>query len=167
MDKFSIDIEIVEINEMPVPVSEEESDTSTETKDYATLSKALPGYHLFIKAHLDSEEIELVVDTGASKTVLDPSLSKKHIELSKNDDSIQSMSVNAELEIGFGFIKSFRLGEIEHKDMPVGFTSLEAVNQMYETIIGKRIWGLLGSDFLMEHGAVIDYGAKSITLTKP
>lgn len=162
MQRFIVDLEIVEINEMPVMQEVEKLD---ETEDIPAIDNNLPGYHLFVKAYLGEQEIELVVDTGASKSVFDPTLLQDHIELDEKNDAIQSMSVNSELEIGFGHIRSFRIGEIEKKNLSVGFTSLAAVNQMYETVIGKKIWGLLGSDFMMAHNAIIDYEKSQMSLT--
>lgn len=159
MERFEVDLEIVKIQETYVEdVSVEEEQNNIEEEENA-------GYHLFVKAYLDGEkEISLVVDTGASKSVFDPELLAEYTET--QEQKVQSMSVNAELEMGVGCIRSFTLGDIEKKDMLVGLTSLEAINTMYETMFGRKIWGLLGSDFLMEHKAIINYETGTMSLSQ-
>ncbi len=41
---------------------------------------------------------------------------------------------------------------------------LQYVNSLYDKHLQRRVAGLLGSDFLVRHEAVIDYGNKELTL---
>jgi len=62
---------------------------------------------------------------------------------------------------------SFKLGKLKLKDFPVVLIDLEAINNLYRKVTGKEVHGLLGSDFLLEMNAVIDYSKASLILKKP
>ena len=65
-----------------------------------------------------------------------------------------------------GKIKQFAIGKFTTDINRAVFISLEQINTLYETMIGCKIIGILGSDFLKKYKAVIDFGAGKLTLKK-
>lgn len=148
MTQYCVDIEIVEIVE---PENYEVEDENSQK-----------GYHLFIQIKLDDKPVELLIDTGASRSVFDPSLIGDHIAELTEQPITKSTSLNSEVEMSVGRINCINIGDFTLDDYVVGFTSLQHVNDLYEVIIQKEIVGLLGSDFLVQHNAVVNYADKKL-----
>ncbi len=78
---------------------------------------------------------------------------------------IQSTGINAgELKSSIGNIEKFKLGELKRKNWKVVLIDLSHVNETYKRFSDKRVSGLIGSDFLLRHKAVIDYKKKELVL---
>lgn len=116
-------------------------------------------FHLLVEASIDGLPLNLVIDTGASRTVFDHKVLEDQIKTYEADpDQIQSAGIMADpIESRIGYAKSFRLGKLELKDFKVVLIDLNAINNLYLKVAGTNIHGLLGSDFLLEMNAVIDY----------
>ena len=120
------------------------------------------GFHLLIKIFINGKVANVIVDTGASKTVFD----KKAIErfVQHRDFDLQE-----ELSTGLGTstmmsqstsIKKIKIGEVEIKNYKTILLDLSHVNNSYAQIGLKSIDGVLGSDILLKYNAVIDYEKK-------
>jgi predicted aspartyl protease len=117
-------------------------------------------FHILINAKLNGLTVNLLIDTGASRTVFDKSLLGKKMKLDKKtvDGEIQSAGIMAgRIETLSAVAKSFKLGRLKLKHYPVVLIDLESINNLYTKVAGKHIHGLLGSDFLLEMNAVINY----------
>jgi hypothetical protein len=124
-------------------------------------------FHLLIEVKINGLPVNLIIDTGASRTVFDKSLSGKKVRLKKQHDlkEIQSAGISAEnIESQLAIVKSFKLGKLKLRDFPVVLIDLDSINKLYSKVTGKQIHGLLGSDFLLEMNAVIDYGKAFLVL---
>jgi hypothetical protein len=125
-------------------------------------------FHLLAEAFINDIKLNLVIDTGASKTVFD----RKILEstLSYNDNmihEIQSAGIMADnIDSKMATADIFRIGDLEIHDFPVIMIDLEAINRLYLNATGMTIHGLLGSDFLLNHKADIDYGRLVMVLKK-
>ena len=117
------------------------------------------GFHLMVNGEINGNSIRLLVDTGASKSVFD----KNRISEILGNEDFESME---QLSTGLGTntmqsemadIDSFSIGKVVIKDSPVVILDLSHVNESYEMIGDKGIDGVLGSDFLEYHNAVIYY----------
>ncbi len=151
------------------------------------------GYHLMVKAKFNKKiEGTLIIDTGASKSIFDKTfsdtfarpLSKKDFlsqfpEMSVKDklsdemmekfevdeDGILTMGVDSKsLETNFAIIDKFKIGKLQLENYSIVQLDLSNVNSVFEMMSGMRICGLLGSDFLNEYKAKIDYEKKLLTL---
>lgn len=123
------------------------------------------GYHLFIKMKVDNHVVRFLIDTGASKTVLDKSFVKEnlpHIIRSNNASStgLGSRAIKSEAIVA----QNILIGERMIKNLLCAVVDLRHVNAAYETINAKPIHGVLGSDVLKKYSAVLDYGTKRLTL---
>lgn len=156
------------------------------------------GTHLFIACTLNNNRVgELIIDTGASKTVFDTALLSEEIEeLSVNEflnhfpenshkilfaeidedelpegispDGIVSSGVNAPIEMKFGKLDRLKLGNrFEINDYWVSLTNLSSVKDIYVHFGKFTILGLLGGDILAEYNATINYKRKLLMLDLP
>ena len=125
------------------------------------------GLHLWLKAEINDVPVRLVVDTGASRTVLDSSFV----------DSLDRTRVMANVEPAFGvqgeeIENKLAYGlqlDIEGFEIPMPSTvvmDLSRVNQIYELHLGQGVQGILGADIMLMFAAVIDFKNQSISFTK-
>jgi predicted aspartyl protease len=125
------------------------------------------GCHLLIKVKLNKKVSTLVLDTGASQTVLDYHVTSK---ISKNKakqlDNASSTGVGGEqLTSHLIQVEQFKIGDIIIKDMPFVLLDLQHVNAQYEKIGKQHVQGVLGSDILNEFDAVIDFKKSELVLS--
>jgi len=122
-------------------------------------------YHLFVSGIVNNQKFDLLIDTGASHTIFDSTLIPEMPvgDMTKHD--IQSAGIQAgELKSSIGFIEIFELGDLKRIGWTVILIDLTHVNELYGKFTDKRVAGLIGSDFLLKHMAVIDYKKKELLL---
>lgn len=124
------------------------------------------GYHLFITARINGKLVNLLVDTGASKTVFDlnrierfadKGLIKDHAQLSTGLGTNSMKSHQLE-------IKKIKLGACVLLNYDCFLLDLSHVNASYHQLRQKPIDGVLGSDLLVKLKAKIDYSNSKLTL---
>lgn len=122
-------------------------------------------YHILIEGNFeDGTPSCWIIDTGASKTVLDKNLSS-HYELIDSDDmeDYQSAGINqGMMETTVGKLTYLRFGDLKITGQKVALIDLNHVNDIYGKYTSYRIAGLLGGDILMQHQCKIDYANKII-----
>jgi hypothetical protein len=126
-------------------------------------------FHLLIEVKINGFPVNVIIDTGASRTVFDKSLPGVKLKQKdrKDKDEIHSAGIMAgNIDSQSAVVKSFKLGKLKLKKYKVVLIDLENINQLYLKVTGKQIHGLLGSDFLLEMNAVIDY-SKAFMILKP
>ncbi|MGD0710425.1 MAG: aspartyl protease family protein [Bacteroidales bacterium] len=127
------------------------------------------GYHLFIDAELDSNPVNLLIDTGASKTVLDITRIKKILKKKRvsfgdfnklstglGTNTMKSHSVN---------VSEFSIAALKLTNYTAILLDMAHVNKSYKLMRLKPIDGVIGSDLLMKYKAVIDYNKLILKLT--
>lgn len=122
-------------------------------------------FHILIEGHFDDEiPLYWIIDTGASKTVLDVNLNSFYeIIESDNIDDYQSAGINqGMMETMVGKMYQMHFGELKINDQKVALIDLSHVNDIYCKYTSIRIAGLLGGDILMQFKCVIDYDRKII-----
>ncbi len=123
-------------------------------------------YHLMIEGAFNEElKGNLIIDTGASKTVFDSSFVSAFVtdieELEENDSSgINATITNART----GIIPHIAFSTLKLEHYECLLLDLSHVNQVYQKYTDRQIAGLVGSDFLLKYKAVIDYEQKTLTL---
>jgi Aspartyl protease len=125
------------------------------------------GYHLFAKAKVNGKIANLLVDTGASKTVFDSNRIEKFA-------ASNQMVVNDHLSTGLGTssmqshticLNKFQLGELIIQKLEVFLLDLSHVNLTYQKLKYKPLDGVIGGDILMQYNAIINYQSKAIKLS--
>ena len=121
-------------------------------------------YHPLIKAEFTGlEEYWWVIDTGASKSVFDSSLTD-HFQANE-DESVMATGLGKEVvETNSGTIPELKLGGLSFGPLKVALVDFEHINNEYAKFSDKKIAGLIGCDFLYSRKAVLDFEQAKITL---
>lgn len=114
-------------------------------------------YHLIVQVEIDGIRGDMIIDTGASVTVIDNTLfPDKPAE--ENEYHIQSGSVTGHIEeVRLVRAKKFCIGGKKIRNLPLAEIDLNYVNNLYNHHLKRKITGLLGCDFFVKYRAVIDY----------
>jgi hypothetical protein len=143
MDEFVIPVEVIELEE--------------------------ENYHLLVKSELPDGSVgNWVIDTGASRSVFDSSLSGfYHKAKSGQDDELFSVGLDDNpFEVETGEIISVRFGDFIVRKFNVALLGFDHINKQYEKYCSEKICGLIGGDFLWKYKALIDYKKKEMRLFK-
>ena|SRR6218665_1148426 len=137
------------------------------TIPFKVLSLDGEGYHLMIKIYINKKVANVIIDTGASKTVLDKTRIANYVKEKNFDvhDKLSSGLGTNTMESQLTTLKSLRIGDIEIPDYQTVLLDLSHVNNSYEQIGLKQVEGVLGSDILLKYKAVIDYPKQELRLT--
>lgn len=126
------------------------------------------GFHLIIQGKINKKKSNLIVDTGASKSVFNKKLSGKIKEdnINQNIHNLHTtISFSDEIPSMNGIIKEFQIGTLHKYNLEVTFIDIDYINRFYKITVGKKIDGLIGNDLLVTYQAKINYADKSLTLT--
>ncbi|PKP09089.1 MAG: hypothetical protein CVU09_12945 [Bacteroidetes bacterium HGW-Bacteroidetes-4] len=125
-------------------------------------------FHIMIEARFKRTKGNLIIDTGASKTVLDYTFGKKIASSVKKIKEQNSSGINAMItDSHLAIIPSLVVGRLKIENYSCVLLDLSHVNALYQKYCDKSIAGLIGSDFLVLYQAIIDYEKKSMKLTLP
>ena len=125
-------------------------------------------YHIVIKGIINNIDTNILIDTGASKSVFNRSLQEAIIlnETEHKENSLHSAAVNSEIiDTVNGIIKELKIGSLVLKDYKTVFIDLSHINKLYKEHVDIQIDGLIGSDFLVQYNAIIDYPNKTMKLS--
>ncbi len=133
---------------------------------FKVLSIGDDGFHLMIKLVLNKKSANVIIDTGASKTVFDKKQILKYGANKKFDqlDSLSSGLGTNTMKSHFTILKKMKIGSLEIEDFKIVLLDLSHVNKSYKEVGLPQIDGVLGSDLLLKYNAVIDYGQKKLKL---
>jgi predicted aspartyl protease len=124
------------------------------------------GFHLFINLKVNGVKCRFLIDTGASKSVLDKKyfedkIGKKSLKTVKQETTGLHSSVS---ESHFGKIKEIELGQHLIKNYETAVIDLSHVNTVYKQAKKPKIIGILGSDLMLKYKMIVDYGQLKIYL---
>ena len=130
------------------------------------LNIADEGFHLMIKMSINGKSANVIVDTGASKTVFDKTAIEKFVKHKKfdNHDQLSSGLGTNTMVSQSTVIKKIKIGEVVIENYTTVLLDLSHVNNSYSQIGLKPVDGVLGSDILLQYNAVIDYEKKILKL---
>ena len=124
-------------------------------------------YHPLVTGFIGDNQVNLILDTGASRTVLSSHLTESFGKVECHNEEAFAAGINAQrMEVEQVVLPSIVLGDKEFTDMTVFSTDLQAVSSLYEQMAGIKIDGLLGSDFLVAYDAMINFQTCEIILNK-
>jgi predicted aspartyl protease len=124
------------------------------------------GFHLSVRARINGKSVHLLIDTGASRTVFDLNRIGSYSKSKTIEDSEKlstGLGTNT-MKSMFTTLKKIQLGDLILLDYETVLLDLSHVNQSYGQVGLKSIDGVIGSDILKNHKAVIDYGKKQLKL---
>ncbi len=123
-------------------------------------------YHIMVEGMINGLPCHLIIDTGASRTVFDRNYFGEELEiLTVTTEDLHTAGIMAgNIETVFARAKYFSLEGFTLENLQIVLIDLTAINDIYRSVTGKNIHGLLGSDFLVRHKAVIDFKNSILTL---
>lgn len=124
------------------------------------------GYHLKITITINGKAANMILDTGASRTVFDETRIAEFVneeKIEEQDRLSTGLGTNS-MESKLVVLDSLQLGEITIMGYNAAVLDLTHVNQSYESLDIETVEGVLGSDILVEYNAVIDYKKKVLVL---
>lgn len=126
------------------------------------------GFHIFIKARIEKTNLRLLIDTGASKTVLDKSFLEKHFkDLPMNTSQQLTTGLGANnIESHFTEIRNLKIGGVKIKYYTTHILDLSQVNGTYTQIGMPEINGVIGCDLLLQLKATINFRKKMLTISQ-
>lgn len=122
------------------------------------------GYHLSLNVKINDKSAYFILDTGASKTVLDKNqihLFNLNQEIELLEEKSTGLGTNS-MDIHQTKIDLLEIGDKKIENISLAIIDLSHVNETYEKLGFKKIQGVLGSDLLHQYKAIIDY--KSLKL---
>jgi len=123
------------------------------------------GLHFLVRAKISRAYHYLIIDTGASESVLDKGLPAHFFESIKANEEAQTYGIQSEnIETETGIVKSFSLGSLKLKRQVFHLVDLSQINVLYGNFIDFKISGLIGSDFLNHYQATLSYKTGKLTL---
>ncbi len=123
------------------------------------------GLHFLVRAKISREYHYLIIDTGASESVLDRGLPAHFFESIKVNEKAQTYGIQSEnIETEIGIVKSFGLGNLKLKKQSFHLVNLSQINTLYGNFIDFKVSGLIGSDFLNCYQATISYKTDKLIL---
>lgn len=123
-------------------------------------------YHILVAVEINGIAGDMIIDTGASVTVADRQLFPC-FEEPEEAVKIQSGSITGEIkDVQVMHTESFQIGSIQLQEMCIALIDLDYVNKMYKKHLNRKVIGLLGSDFCIRHGIIIDYPHLTLTISQ-
>lgn len=124
------------------------------------------GCHLLVAATIDETEVRLVLDTGASRTVLDSNFFKKlNPDLILKEEEEKSIGVGSnQLDSFLVEVEGFSLSAYKLNNVQLALMDLSNVSLTYQNLGMGEVHGVLGGDILQAGKAVINYENETLIL---
>ena len=125
------------------------------------------GFHIMVKGMIHGKEANFLIDTGASRSVFDPTTIATFIDdlVFEKKEGMTAGVGSSDLESSTFVIDRWSIGELEITDYEAVALDLENIHEMYGKLGLPHIDGILGGDVLKRYKAVINYKSKKIRLT--
>ncbi len=124
-------------------------------------------YHIVVDGKIDDVDLTFIIDTGASRTIIDKCFSDKLEKLTLGAENPMATGLSAEeIPVELFNVSKLKIGEVIFNDVQLLTADLTAINVVYLNLTGKKIGGLIGCDFLLKKVKSIDFKRKFITISK-
>ena len=124
------------------------------------------GFHLLVEVVIFGHPFNVVLDTGASKTVLDKTSVEKYIatdDLLSSDKLSTGLGTNS-MESFILYLPTFNIGKLKIENFEAAVLDLSSISAAYESLQLPPVIGVIGGDILQKHKAVIDYNKLELKL---
>ncbi|WP_256014046.1 retropepsin-like aspartic protease [Desertivirga xinjiangensis] len=125
------------------------------------------GFHLLVEVVVFHTVFRAVVDTGASRTVIDKNTIEEYIDhehLLLSDRLSTGLGTNSMASYSV-VIPEITIGDLKLQHFEAAVLDLASINHAYEQMDVGPVIGVIGGDILMNYGAIIDYFSKKISFT--
>jgi hypothetical protein len=124
------------------------------------------GFHPVLDMVMFNKPFKVVLDTGASRTAFDRELlmqANEEANIIASERLSTGLGTNT-MESATAVIENIRIGDMMIPEQEVAVLDLSAINIAYRELGHPEVLGVIGSDILMKHNAVIDFGKKTLKL---
>lgn len=124
------------------------------------------GFHIMMNASINGFKANVLIDTGASKTIMDLSRAKEYLKNPKirpYDKKTVGMGAGR-IQTWVCDLPEISIGGKRLNDLQIVLIDLKTINEYYAMYDLPRIDIVLGGDLLMQFGAVIDYREKLLKI---
>jgi len=117
------------------------------------------GFHLLVEVVVFGKKFNAVLDTGASKTVLDKTTVEKYIstEELRQSEKLSTGLGTSTMESHTVVLPFLKIGKLNLENFEAAVLDLSTISTAYELLNLPPVIGVLGGDILYGHGAVINY----------
>jgi predicted aspartyl protease len=124
------------------------------------------GYHVCLEVTINRKKCRMVLDTGASRTVLDKTEIKRLVrEEIREVEGRKSAGLGTDgMTTHATKINRFKIKSLLLPDLEVLVLDLSILNHSYHQIGHEKVAGVLGSDLLRQHKAKIDFDKNRLVL---
>lgn len=124
-------------------------------------------YHIIVEGRIDGIEISFIVDTGASRTIVDKDYASILEKLPEGAEKPMATGLAAEqIPVELYNISQLTLCDVKFNNIQLLTADLNPINEVYSKLTGKKIGGLIGCDFLLKNVKNIDFKRKIITVSR-
>jgi len=135
--------------------------TFLETQDYFSIPfRVRKSNHLFVNGKLNNTKGLFLIDTGASNTCIDLNQQDYFKLLSKPHNTKASGAGSNELHAEISKSNTLQLGKWKTTNIEVVLLDLSHVNIALSAYDLPEVHGIIGSDLLKKHHAIIHYAAQ-------
>ena len=120
-------------------------------------------YHILISATIGEKPVMLIVDTGASRSVIDKTYDSG-VRVDGIEDTIAVGFMSDNVNIEMALLPELKIGNVSFENVPVALADLSALQDLYTKITSLKVAGLLGCDFLVQHVVSINFNTKKFFL---
>lgn len=123
------------------------------------------GFHPLVEVVAFNRVFKAVVDTGASRTVLDKATIESYVNAEKIllTDSVSTGLGTSSMESYTLLIPELALGSLIIRDFEAAALDLSTINLAYEKMEITPVVGVIGGDILMKYGAIINYVHRTLS----
>ena len=130
--------------------------------------KTIPpkGYHIFVRGKIGRVKMLFLVDTGASKSVIDTTFAQTNFPkglIKITDHLTTGLGANIP-NSSFISLHRIKIGDTKIKPMEFALLDLDMVNQAYASADLDPVVAIIGGDVLKKYGAIIDYNLQTLHL---
>ena len=127
------------------------------------------GYHCFVNLYYSKLPIPMVLDTGASRTVLDTAAIER-LDLARHAYETDDQAVgftNHGVKPQFLDFPLLSIGDIHLKHQNLGVLDLSHINNTYHNLSIPPVSGILGNDLIVGLQAKIDFSRSQMRVWPP
>mgnify|MGYP001012741732 FL=1 len=117
------------------------------------------GFHLLVEVVVFGQSFNVVLDTGASKTVFDKTVIEKHMknaELMSSELLSTGLGTNS-MESHTIVLPVLQIGKFKLKTFEAAVLDLSTISHAYSSLNLPPVIGVLGGDILQRYKAIINY----------
>jgi predicted aspartyl protease len=135
------------------------------TADLEILNLHDDGFHLLVEVVVFGQSFKAVVDTGASRTVLDRNTIETYVDAADlliSDKLSTGLGTNS-MESHTLTVPLLQIGQLELNQFEAAVLDLSMINTAYQSLEVGPIIGVIGGDILMKHNGVISYPNRQLS----